>query len=71
MRAVPDALPDTFPAPSTDAVSILLLDHVPPAVVLLNGTVAPVQINDRPVGSLGWAFTVTVVDEKQPVAENV
>ena len=68
MTAVPAVPPVTTPDDDPiAAIDVLLLDHVPPAGVLLNVPVAPWQPANAPVIASGSGFTVTTRDEKQVV----
>jgi hypothetical protein len=69
MADVPGVTPVTTPvADVIVATVVLLLDHVPPGVVLLSVTVLPVHTEVRPDIVLGSGVTVIVVLEIQPPA---
>jgi hypothetical protein len=58
----PVAIPDDDPIVAT---VVLLLDHVPPAL-LLTVVVSPAHTEAVPLMAAGIAFTVTVLVAKQP-----
>ena len=67
MKVEPLATAVTTPEPSMVAADVLLLLHVPPVVVLDNGSVCPAHILAMPViGAGGKGFTVTSKVTKQP-----
>lgn len=59
--AVPDAIPETTPAPDTVATEALLLLHTPPEGVAVSGLVPPIHTIALPVIT-GAAVTVIVFD---------
>ena len=68
MVTVPPDHPNTAPVvPSTVAMYISLLDHVPPAGVEFNVLVTPAQKTSVPVIVPGNGLTVTIVVLIQPV----
>ena len=71
MVAVPDEWPLTTPKLFIDAVSGVLLLHVPPAVASLNAEVSPAHMLLLPVMGSGVAFIVITVVAAQPVRDNV
>ena len=65
--APPAETPVAMPAPDMDAIEVLLLLHVPPAVASLSGTEYPMHIDVLPVIAAGKGLTVITVVAKQPV----
>jgi hypothetical protein len=66
--AVPATRPFTTPVDEPIvATVVLLLDHIPPSVVLLKLVVSPIQTLAVPDIAEGCGFTVTTVFLKQPV----
>jgi hypothetical protein len=66
---MPYATPVTVPvAEPTVATPVLLLNHVPPDVVLASVDVDPSHALNVPVIAAGLAFTVIVSFREQPVA---
>ena len=59
--AVPEAIPNTLPAPETTATAVLLLLHVPPVITSLHVVDEPRQTSDAPViaGITGVVSTVS------------
>jgi len=65
---VPAETAVTTPAPvPTVATVVVLLDHVPPVVVLTNVTVAPAHTGTDPVIATGELLTVTTAVAVHPV----
>lgn len=68
ITGVPDATPVTTPLDEpTVACAVLLLVHVPPAILLLNVVVWPTHTVGVPVITDGAAFTVNDVVREHPV----
>ena len=67
MVVVPAAIPVTTPVASMVPAAVLLLVHVPPAVVFASAVVWPIQTVGVPVMIAGDAITVTTTDAEQPV----
>jgi hypothetical protein len=68
MVVVPAASPVTRPVEGSMVATVgAVLDHVPPAVVLLSVNVPSIQIKDPPVIGAGNGFTVRFNRRKQPV----
>lgn len=69
MVTVPAETPVTMPVEVTVAIAGLLLLHVPPGVVLLNGVDEPTQVPEAPViGPMPDVVpTVNVIVTKQPL----
>ena len=61
MVAVPSAPPETTPDELTDAMILLLLDHVPPETVLPKAFVCPRHAFEEPVIGVGPRLTVAKV----------
>ena len=61
MPAIPAAMPDTSPLPSTFATDGLPVLHAPPGAASVNAVVSPTQTTAVPeiVPALGNALTVT------------
>lgn len=66
MVAVPAPTPVTTPLASTLAMLLLLLDHVPPPVVLLNVVVLPGHTVLPPLIAAGLASIVATLVVRQP-----
>lgn len=64
----PGAPPYTVPILSTDAITTLVVVHVPPVVPSVKLIVDPTQTAVGPIIGTGNGFTVTTVEVKHPVA---
>lgn len=67
MVGVPAESPVTTPVALIEPWVVLLLDHVPPAGVLLSVVVRPTHTVAGPVIAVGNALTVATTEEAQPV----
>jgi hypothetical protein len=67
--AEPTATPVTTPLLFTLAIDALLLDHVPPIVMLLSEVVPPTYVLVEPDIDAGVGETVATAVAKQPVGK--
>jgi hypothetical protein len=58
--------PHTLPSPSTVAIVVLLLTHVPPVIPSVRVINEPAHTDDAPLSGVGAEFTVTVTEAVQP-----
>jgi hypothetical protein len=68
ITGAPGAKPETTPDVPIEAIAVLLLLHVPPAVILESVVVSPVQSPPVPEIAKGVGFTRIVVVTWQPTA---